>query len=237
MGASVLASAVPWWNELKPREQGRVVTVTDDGVLILWSARDRCLVTSSRTGVSVPITLEAHPDGRRVLLADVDGTVEVWDLSCGQLDARMALPPSWEHLREPALDMALIQGGRFALVTTVEHDGPDCFQVLYSLETYQHVGFHHMGPGPIELVAGTSSEGLLFEASNRRSWLGARPLERVEGGVVPGFTVDLPQGGWVNSLTMLPEHDMFAAAHDDGNIRIWAAPAPSLTPRIVAAVS
>lgn len=241
----VAIAAVPDLPEGHPRRRTRVAVVASDGTVVVLRMDscepERIFVT----GIDEVIGFEAHRDGRRLVLADGSGDVEVWDLLTGVLEARVGLDPEWEHIREPARSLALILDGRFALVSMVEGDeGPDCFQVLYDLEGYEQAGFLHMGPGPIELVAGTSAEGFLFEASTSRGWLGASYIGDADDDTSLGWRVDQPpptregapdtvaEAGardappgrsleGLRFMTVLQGADLAASGGADGTIEIW----------------
>ncbi len=229
-------AAIPDVPDDHAQRRARLAVATSAGDLVIWRLDDCIPERVLATGLGAPVGLRAHPDGRRVVLADIEGDVEVWDVLAGLLEAELGLDGEWAYLREPAYSLALIHEGRFALVSTVEDEGPDCFQAIYDLEDYTHAGFYHMGPGPIELVAGTSEDEFLFQASNRRSWLGASWCGDGDGRGRQGWSVDHPHpyaaqrgddeaenigGSYTHCLVPLRGFDLFASGGADGTVRIW----------------
>lgn len=198
----------------------RAVIATRDGGLLLWSATAGAARRPVTTGVADVIGLRAHRDGRRVVVAGRGGEVEVWDLVAGRCVGAMALPVDWAYVAEPAHGLALILSDRYALVSTAEHEGPDSFQVLYDLETYRHDGFLRMGPGQRDLVAGTTSTGILFEASIDPPVLTARSLQPDADVTPPQLCVDAPHRA-LTCLALLPALDQVATAGEDGVIKVW----------------
>ncbi len=195
------------------------------GELVTWSVDDGQVLRRMRAEGDLVEQVRVHPDGQRAVLVTPNGVVEVWDLRAGIRLAAMELSGEWRACREPPRSMALLEGGRYALVSTVEGwEGPDCFQVLYDLDSYQHAGFLHMGPGPIEIVTAWPPGELLFEASTSREWLHARTTgedSRVRWSVDKPHAFDRPDPYATREVEFGPDEALLTAFSSEGVFVAW----------------